>query len=564
MSATINGITYTFSGSEASVSGLIWPPHNSLDLVIPDTVTYLGAIFNVTSISDFFFGGSNFLKSVVIPNSVTSIGGYAFSGCNNLTSVTLGSSVASIGHSAFSGCGSLTSITIPSSVTSIGQGAFRDCIKLVSLIVDVNNSDYIVDSGILFNASKTSLIQYLASNTNTSYSIPSSVIIIEGYAFFGINLTSITIPSSVTSIGSLAFYSCTSLTSINIPNSVTSIGDSAFTYCSGLTSITIPSSVTSIGNNTFGNCTGITSLTFHLPSSVTSIGSNAFESCTGLTSVTIPNSVTSIGGIAFYACTSLKSINIPNSVTSIGDIAFGNCIGLTSITIPASVTSIGYATFDCPNLTSVTFLGLIPTIGDSNFINASDNIIYDVNINIGNPNLENMLSLFEKKSPIFPICFVAGTPVVTDQGKIAIDKISINKNTIRGKKIVAITKTVTLEDKIVCIEKDALGTNIPSQKTLISRNHKLFFNKQMIKAKYLAGQVDGVYNKKYNGEVLYNVLLETYEKMMVNNLIVETLDPNNVVAQLYNGSYSDVDRNNAIVNINKCANDYKKVYGKLR
>lgn len=154
-------------------------------------------------------------------------------------------------------------------------------------------------------------------------------------------------------------------------------------------------------------------------------------------------------------------------------------------------------------------------------------------------------------TPIVPICFVAGTPVVTDQGTIAIDKISINKNTIRGKKIVAITKTVTIEDKIVCIEKDALGINIPSQKTFISRNHKLFFNKQMIKAKSLIGQVDGVYNKKYNGEVLYNVLLETHSKMMVNNLTVETLDPTNYVAKLYNGSRTEEKRNNIIKNINQ-------------
>jgi hypothetical protein len=176
-----------------------------------------------------------------------------------------------------------------------------------------------------------------------------------------------------------------------------------------------------------------------------------------------------------------------------------------------------------------------------------------------------MLAMFTNAPlPIIPICFVAGTPVETDQGIIEIQKINVAKHTIRGKKIVAITKTVTIEDNIVCIKKDALGTNIPSQKTLISRNHKLFFNKQMVKAKHLIGQVDGVYNKKYNSEVLYNVLLETHEKMMVNNLIVETLNPTNVVAQLYNGTLTVEERNNAIININQCANQYKKVYGKLR
>ncbi len=167
-------------------------------------------------------------------------------------------------------------------------------------------------------------------------------------------------------------------------------------------------------------------------------------------------------------------------------------------------------------------------------------------------------------SPIVPICFPAGTPVQTDQGSIAIEQINPSTNTIRDKKIVAITKTVTIEDKIVCIEKDSLGPNIPSQKTFISRNHTLFFNKQMVKAKHLVGKVDGVYNKKYNGEILYNVLLETHEKMIVNNLIVETLHPENIVAKLYNGSLTETERNNTIIKINQCANDYKKLYGKLR
>ena len=62
------------------------------------------------------------------------------------------------------------------------------------------------------------------------------------------NLTSITIPESVTSIGNRAIAGCSSLASITIPESITSIENGTFYDCSSLTLITIPESVTSIGN----------------------------------------------------------------------------------------------------------------------------------------------------------------------------------------------------------------------------------------------------------------------------------------------------------------------------
>ena len=52
--------------------------------------------------------------NVVIPESVT------YNGASY--------PVTSIGSSAFSGCSGLTSVTIPNSVTSIGYSAFRICI----------------------------------------------------------------------------------------------------------------------------------------------------------------------------------------------------------------------------------------------------------------------------------------------------------------------------------------------------------------------------------------------------------------------------------------------------
>ena len=197
---------------------------------------------------------------------------------------------------------------------------------------------------------------------------------------------------SVTSIGSSAFYDCTSLTEITIPDSVTSIGWRAFSYCTSLTEITIPDSVTSIGECAFYDCTSLKNVYISdinawfeidfddldsnpmcnganlycngelvtevaIPDSMESIGSYVFSYCTSLTKITIPDSVTSIGQYAFCGCTSLTEITIPDSVTSIGEGVFFGCTSLTEITIPDSVTHIENHTFDdCTSLRSVTFL----------------------------------------------------------------------------------------------------------------------------------------------------------------------------------------------------------------
>ena len=132
------------------------------------------------------------------------------------------------------------------------------------------------------------------------------------------------------------------------------------------------------------------------------------------------------------------------------------------------------------------------------------------------------------------ICFPANTPVKTDQGLIAIYKIDPNIHTIHNKPIIDITKTVTQDKYLIEFKKDSLGKNYPSENTVMTQNHKILYQGQMLKAKtFLTDEFENVRKVKYNGEILYNVLLEDYSQMNINNLICETLHPNNLIAKLY-------------------------------
>ncbi len=304
----------TLKGMRASLKTIIMNGATISDKKIPDGLfqnfdkLILAVLPNsTTSIGNLVFQNCSKLTSVTIPNGVTSIGANAFSGCSSLPTITFPDLLTSIGVSAFSDCNSLTTITLPDLVTSVGNQAFQNCKKITSINISYRvmnignlafqgcssltsfnvseeNSFFMSENGILFNKSKTQLIQYPTGKTDESYIIPASVTSIITYAFYGCgNLTSINLPSGVTSIGANAFYNCNHLTSVNIPVGVTNIEGYVFYNCSNLAPIDIPSGVTNIGTYAFYNCSNIT--TINIPAGVTNIGAYAFSGCNGLTTV---------------------------------------------------------------------------------------------------------------------------------------------------------------------------------------------------------------------------------------------------------------------------------------
>lgn len=171
-------------------------------------------------------------------------------------------------------------------------------------------------------------------------------------AFSSCNISGITIPDNVTSIGNGAF-ACSSLKYINVSkgnmkyrslnNCLIDIENKELIQGCEKSIIPTNGSVTSIGASAFANCDGLTSI--NIPDGVTSIGAWAFRNCKSLTSINIPDSIISISNYTFYHCANLKHVIIPDSVTTIGQEAFGGCWNLTELTIPNSVTFIDRGAF---------------------------------------------------------------------------------------------------------------------------------------------------------------------------------------------------------------------------
>ena len=291
----------------------------------PEFSSQNGILYNKEK-TKFVYVPSTIEGEVVIPRGISSIANGRFSECTSLTvedgnpvyhssgnciieteSKTLvvgcsasvipdDGSVTAIASTAFVRCTELTSICIPASVTSIEWYAFMDCFRLIEvwnysdLPISAHSDDFgnvasyalqvytadeksrqtWTEDGYLFYEDETGsyLVDYRGGERELilpAKSPKGRAYRINQYAFEDRDLTSVTIPEGVTSIGRGAFAGSAALKSVVIPESVTEIGSRAFDSCIELTSITIPKGVTSIGQAAFFQCTALTGIVFEEP-----------------------------------------------------------------------------------------------------------------------------------------------------------------------------------------------------------------------------------------------------------------------------------------------------------
>ena len=275
------------------------------NLIIPETVSYEGYSFRVTSIGRSAFNGCTSLTNVTIPNSVTSIGDYAFEKCTNLTRVNYSGTV--------------------SQWKTIKIGSYNEKLRNAIIICTddvIGNGNTVTIDNLKYKINNDYTAQIVGRTDTLGNLIIPEPVWYEGHTF------------TVTSIVNNAFSGCSSLTSVTIPNSVESIGDNAFQNCSSLTSATIGNNVTSIGSSAFFGRSKLKKI--EIPDSVTYIGSKAFDGTafyntvknwedgvlycgnhlisakSDVTKITVKASTVSIAAGALDNCKSLKKINVLN------------------------------------------------------------------------------------------------------------------------------------------------------------------------------------------------------------------------------------------------------------
>jgi hypothetical protein len=239
--------------------------------------------------------------------------------------------VKTIAEGAFGDCPSLTVLTVPVSVTTIEDYSVGDCYSLTDVYYGGIHSEWerivrLDYNHSLQNVTLHALIARGICGTDLIWSLDDNgVLMISGNGDMSPSASdsdwvnyvdrdavrSIRFEEGVTSIYFMAFIGCSNLTEVSIPASVTSIGKSCFYNCVSLTGIHVSEDNPNYADidgvlfnkdkTTLICCPGGRSGAYAIPAGTDAIANSAFSRC-GLTVVRIPASVTAIQPSSFSAC----------------------------------------------------------------------------------------------------------------------------------------------------------------------------------------------------------------------------------------------------------------------
>jgi hypothetical protein len=501
--------------------------------------------------------------------------------------------LVTINGSAFNGSGLTGIVEFPNTLQSITDGsAFANCPNITEAHMTYSLDGvptlmkYVYPVGELHKTAP--MIDFLNGNT-ANWEI---VILLDGVIYESNNYLSITGYNNATFptngivhlhinseiILDSAFNGCSTMKAVIIPPSVTTVGNQAFDNCTQLTLVIMyKSNILYMYNFTESSDKTLIIQTF-LSSSASELDEEWKKSTVSISPVINDTDVAiethtitdlDLNGISTLVSTIFKynsglfdqdenkiSFSAPGSL--VANTAFADInpnIASQSITMFSSDIS---TTIDWFPTTTANAYVLLDKNGSTITINMDDGISVvlikgetttSVTINDGNTLqytsgdtftigtttciIGSLIMYTEIPEPIiFSNICVRGTELVrTDNmGYKPIAALSV-KDTLQGGKIQRIYRTKLKSGNLVLIKKDALGLYRPFKDTVVTKDHQIKVRTRLIPARQLITNMSfpDVVEYKYNGEILYNVLMVNHnidKTMVINGLVCETLSGN--------------------------------------
>lgn len=252
------------------------------------------------------FSGASALTDITLPEGIAITEGSTFSECTSLESIELPASITTIPSSMFAGCSALERVTAKGTITAIGNGAFgsvtdwNDQETADTALTEIPDLSQVTSIGdrAFYGCSALEAVD-LHSVTTMGYA-----------AFQGCDALSGEIDlSKLEVIPGHAFCYDPNITSVITCPTLRSIGDWAFIWAD-ISTISLPETLNSIGTYTFYKAS--LSGTVALPDSLTQLGASAFSGCEEVNAIQIGSGLKDIPANAFAGCTNLKTITVNN------------------------------------------------------------------------------------------------------------------------------------------------------------------------------------------------------------------------------------------------------------
>ena len=323
---TANTDTFEVAAKDISIA--------ATELILPETVTYEGVTYQVTSIPDGGFQRRYRLQKIVLPEGLRTVGSSAFRFCDGVKEFHLPSTLETFCNEGFQ---SLETITLAE-----GNQAFQ--------LID----------GVLFSKDGTKLRLYPAAKVGSEYVTPAGTTTISESAFYyNQNLKSLTLSNSVKTVESYALDQMQGLQKFVSGKNVSKFGDYNLYQCPNLKTVVLDGSFM-MGSYCLNDCPKVSTITF--AGDISGYGMYSLYDLPSLKEYVVNDGnayYNAKDGVLFNGTDLIRypsakedsTYVVPDDTTEISALAFNYMQNTTEIILPQNV-HVATQAFNYPNMNS--------------------------------------------------------------------------------------------------------------------------------------------------------------------------------------------------------------------